>query len=171
MCYPITAANIRPSADEQILFTYKWYYLNKLFDLLDTVFFVLRKKTSQITVHHVSHHASMVVCSHITAFHLKDEESNLKMIAVNSFVHVVMHAYYLISGLGPSFQKYLYLKKYVTMLQLVEIIMLVSILVVKLINCRSSPAFLVLWLTVILIQFGLFTNFCWNTYLKKTKDT
>lgn len=36
-----------------------WYYFSKLIEFLDTVFFVLRKKTSQITFLHVYHHASM----------------------------------------------------------------------------------------------------------------
>lgn len=36
-----------------------WYYFSKLIEFLDTIFFVLRKKTSQITFLHVYHHASM----------------------------------------------------------------------------------------------------------------
>ncbi|KAF8783205.1 Elongation of very long chain fatty acids like protein [Argiope bruennichi] len=41
---------------------YFWhYYLLKYVDLLDTVFFVLRKKKSQITFLHVIHHAGMVL--------------------------------------------------------------------------------------------------------------
>lgn len=38
---------------------------------------------------------------------------------INSFVHVIMYAYYAISALGPSYQKYLWWKKYLTRLQLV----------------------------------------------------
>lgn len=36
-----------------------WYYFSKLVEFLDTIFFVLRKKTNQITFLHVYHHASM----------------------------------------------------------------------------------------------------------------
>ncbi|QQP58490.1 Elongation of very long chain fatty acids protein, partial [Caligus rogercresseyi] len=36
-------------------------YLSKLLDLLDTVFFVLRKKDNQITFLHVFHHVSMPI--------------------------------------------------------------------------------------------------------------
>lgn len=35
------------------------YFIMKVFDLLDTVFFVLRKKQSQISFLHVYHHAGM----------------------------------------------------------------------------------------------------------------
>lgn len=33
-----------------------WYMIAKLFDLLDTIFFVLRKKSNQITFLHIYHH-------------------------------------------------------------------------------------------------------------------
>ncbi|XP_014272635.1 very long chain fatty acid elongase 1 [Halyomorpha halys] len=170
VCDPITAANLRPSADEQVLFAYTYYYINKIVDLLDTVFFVLRKKTAQTTVHHIFHHTTMLICSHITVFHLTDEEINLKMMAINACSHLIMHIYYFMSGLGPTLQKYLYLKKYVTIIQIIEIVSLVIMLVVKLTNCHSSIAFVILWLTELIILFVLFTNFVWNTYLKEIKD-
>ena len=37
------------------------YFVIKIVDLLDTVLFALRKKSSQITFLHVFHHSSMVV--------------------------------------------------------------------------------------------------------------
>ena len=36
-----------------------WYYISKLVEFLDTVFFILRKKDNQISFLHVYHHASM----------------------------------------------------------------------------------------------------------------
>lgn len=38
---------------------------------------------------------------------------------INSFVHVIMYSYYGLSAIGPHMQKYLWWKKYITMLQLV----------------------------------------------------
>lgn len=35
--------------------------INKLLDLLDTIFFVLRKKQSHVTFLHVHHHVTMVM--------------------------------------------------------------------------------------------------------------
>ena len=40
---------------------------------------------------------------------------------LNSFVHVIMYSYYLLAALGPQVQKYLWWKKYITKLQLVNI--------------------------------------------------
>lgn len=39
---------------------------------------------------------------------------------VNSFIHVLMYSYYALSALGPKIEKYLWWKKYLTILQLVS---------------------------------------------------
>ena len=39
---------------------------------------------------------------------------------LNAFVHVVMYFYYGLSVLGPKYQKHLWWKRYVTVLQLVS---------------------------------------------------
>lgn len=40
---------------------------------------------------------------------------------VNSFVHVVMYTYYMLAACGPQLQRYLWWKKYITVLQMVRI--------------------------------------------------
>ena len=37
------------------------YYINKYIELLDTIFFVMRKKWNQVTFLHVYHHAIMPI--------------------------------------------------------------------------------------------------------------
>ena len=39
---------------------------------------------------------------------------------INSFVHIIMYAYYLLAAFGPTVQKYLWWKKYLTTLQMVK---------------------------------------------------
>ena len=39
---------------------------------------------------------------------------------INSFIHVVMYTYYGIAALGPQYQKYLWWKRYLTIMQLVS---------------------------------------------------
>ena len=39
---------------------------------------------------------------------------------VNSFIHVLMYTYYGLSALGPHMQKYLWWKRYLTVMQLVS---------------------------------------------------
>lgn len=38
---------------------------------------------------------------------------------LNSLVHTIMYSYYGLAALGPSVQKYLWWKRYITMIQLV----------------------------------------------------
>lgn len=41
------------------------YYIAKLTELLDTVFFVLRKKERQVSFLHLYHHTMMPICAFI----------------------------------------------------------------------------------------------------------
>ena len=47
-------------------------------------------------------------------------------VIINSFVHVVMYTYYLVAALGPEFKKYLWWKKYVTVLQIVSLMIKIA---------------------------------------------
>ena len=78
---------------------------------------VARKKFDNVSLLHVYHHSIMPINvwfgvrfipgGHGTFFGL-----------INAFVHIIMYTYYLISGLGPRFKKYVWWKIYVTKLQL-----------------------------------------------------
>lgn len=41
---------------------------------------------------------------------------------LNAFVHIIMYFYYMVSAMGPEFQKYIWWKKYLTTLQIVSYI-------------------------------------------------
>ncbi|NWQ88044.1 ELOV7 protein, partial [Burhinus bistriatus] len=100
------------------------YYFSKFIELLDTIFFVLRKKNNQVTFLHVFHHSIMpwtwwfgvkfAAGSGLGTFHA----------LLNCIVHVVMYTYYGICSLGPAYHKYLWWKKYMTTIQLVQFIMI-----------------------------------------------
>lgn len=97
-----------------------WYYISKLTEFADTVFFILRKKDSQVTYLHLYHHSltpleTWICCKFIAGGH--GTFSNL----INNAVHVVMYGYYMVSAMGPEYQKYLWWKKYLTTIQLVSI--------------------------------------------------
>ncbi|OWR40664.1 elongation of very long chain fatty acids protein AAEL008004-like isoform X1 [Danaus plexippus] len=100
-----------------------WYFFAKIVELLDTVFFVLRKKNRQITFLHLYHHTMMPICAWIGVRFLPGGHGTLLGV-INSFIHIVMYTYYLISGLGPQYQKYLWWKKHLTSMQLVQFVII-----------------------------------------------
>ncbi|KYO29156.1 elongation of very long chain fatty acids protein 7 [Alligator mississippiensis] len=99
------------------------YYFSKFIELLDTVFFVLRKKNSQVSFLHVLHHSIM---PWTWWFGVKFAPGGLGTFhaLVNCIVHVIMYTYYGLCALGPAYYKYLWWKKYMTSIQLVQFIII-----------------------------------------------
>ena len=95
------------------------YFINKYIEFGDTIFFVLRKKNNQISLLHVYHHAIMPLYAWIQVRFLPGGHE-IFVGLMNSFVHMVMYSYYLLSALGPRMQPYLWWKKYLTQLQLIQ---------------------------------------------------
>ena len=88
--------------DSEILLpVYKLYWLTKIYELLDTVFMILRHKQRQISFLHVYHHSSMIILSDL-AYHIYPWPAFAVYLALNSIVHVVLYAYYGLSALSPE---------------------------------------------------------------------
>lgn len=144
-----------------------WYFFSKIVELLDTVFFVLRKKQNQITVLHVYHHANMVISTWAYLKYIRGEQGVL-VGCLNSFVHVVMYSYYLLAALGPSVQKYLWWKKYITKLQLGQFIIVIMYLSSLIAMDCKMPKFLSVYMFFNAVIFlCLFTNFYRHAYIKR----
>ncbi|CAH1401414.1 unnamed protein product [Nezara viridula] len=146
-----------------------YFYLTKLVDLLDTVFFVLRKKQSQVTFLHIFHHTSMVFNMWVSLIYLREEVISIFGI-MNGTVHVIMYMYYFLAAFGPGIQKYLWWKKYLTKLQLVQFVIMIAISVkVKLIDCDCNPWFWTMWSFSVTVYFILFVHFYVTSYRKVKK--
>lgn len=94
------------------------YCACKYLDLFDTIFFVLRKKQIQITSLHIFHHAIMPTTAYL-AYKFFACDAVILVVMVNSFVHMVMYSYYLMASFGYGQS----VKKYITMLQLVQFVL------------------------------------------------
>ncbi|XP_037654655.1 elongation of very long chain fatty acids protein 7 isoform X1 [Choloepus didactylus] len=144
------------------------YYFSKFIELLDTIFFVLRKKNSQVTFLHVFHHTIM---PWTWWFGVKFAAGGLGTFHafLNSAVHVVMYSYYGLSALGPTYQKYLWWKKYLTSLQLVQFI-IVTIHISQFFfmeDCKYQfPIFLYIIMSYGCIFLLLFLHFWYRAYTK-----
>ncbi|KPP73670.1 elongation of very long chain fatty acids protein 7-like [Scleropages formosus] len=101
------------------------YYFSKFIEMLDTVFFVLRKKNSQVTFLHVYHHSIMPFT---WWFGVKFAPGGLGTFhaLLNCIVHVIMYTYYGLSAMGPAYHKYLWWKKHLTTIQLVQFVIVTS---------------------------------------------
>ncbi|XP_038655240.1 elongation of very long chain fatty acids protein 4a isoform X6 [Scyliorhinus canicula] len=95
-----------------------WYYVSKGIEYLDTVFFILRKKLNQVSFLHVYHHFTMFTLWWIGIKWVAGGQSFFGA-HMNAIIHVVMYLYYGLAACGPQFQKYLWWKRYLTILQLV----------------------------------------------------
>ncbi|CAD7673871.1 unnamed protein product [Nyctereutes procyonoides] len=120
-CQDLTSAG---EADVRVAKVLWWYYFSKSIEFLDTIFFVLRKKTSQITFLHVYHHASMFNIWWCVLNWIPCGQSFFGP-TLNSFIHILMYSYYGLS-VFPSMHKYLWWKKYLTQAQLVQFVLTIT---------------------------------------------
>ncbi|XP_046400881.1 elongation of very long chain fatty acids protein AAEL008004 [Ischnura elegans] len=144
-----------------------WYFFSKVIELLDTVFFVLRKKQNQVTFLHVYHHTITALFSWGYLKFLPGEQGIIIGV-LNSMVHVFMYFYYMLAAMGPRFQKYLWWKKYMTWIQLVQFcIMLTYLFSLLAFDCKLPKALTFFFGANALIFLFLFADFYRKAYKKK----
>uniref|UniRef100_A0A8D8SSM2 Elongation of very long chain fatty acids protein n=2 Tax=Cacopsylla melanoneura TaxID=428564 RepID=A0A8D8SSM2_9HEMI len=169
VCQPVTYVN---TEDEmRIANAVWWYYFSKLLEFCDTFFFILRKKDAQLSFLHVYHHSSMFFLWWIGIKWVPSGSTFLPAM-VNSFIHVLMYSYYALAALGPHIAKYLWWKKYLTILQLIQF---TTALILGINGIKSGCEF-PLWMQYLLVFYMitfilLFGNFYAKAYIKKDKDT
>ncbi|XP_076346380.1 very long chain fatty acid elongase 4-like isoform X2 [Tachypleus tridentatus] len=143
------------------------FYISKIVELLDTVFFILRKKFNQVSFLHCYHHCTIVFNTWMGVKYAPGGQ-NFLIGLLNSFVHVVMYAYYGLSALGPHMQKYLWWKRHLTQLQLVQFFALLAHMMSALVyNCGYPLWFATIQLLYIISLIILFINFYIKSYQKK----
>uniref|UniRef100_A0A8C0BU57 Elongation of very long chain fatty acids protein n=1 Tax=Buteo japonicus TaxID=224669 RepID=A0A8C0BU57_9AVES len=141
-----------------------WFFFSKVIELLDTVFFILRKKQEQVTFLHVYHHGTM----------LFNWWSGVKYVPggqaffigmLNSFVHIFMYGYYALASLGPRMHPYLWWKRYLTIMQLVITIAAHSSYNLFT-ECPFPDGFNAAVFLYILSLIALFLRFYYQTYIR-----
>ncbi|KAH6937212.1 hypothetical protein HPB50_025997 [Hyalomma asiaticum] len=143
-----------------------WYLMVRIADFLDTIFFVLRKKDSHISFLHVVHHILVVYNGWFGLTYGADGHLSLGVI-LNSFVHVVMYSYYFLSLLGPSVQKHLWWKRYLTQFQIVQFVMIFLHTILALfISCGYPRPHIYSMLSQLVFFVAMFVRF----YLKAYSD-
>nr|CAI5855023.1 unnamed protein product [Callosobruchus analis] len=102
-----------------LLRVYHLFFLTKLADLLETVFFVLRKRYRQVSFLHVYHHFGMFTMLWIAVKFFAGGHGSWVGL-VNSFVHVVMYTYYMLSAIDEKWKSNVTFKKFITQVQMIQ---------------------------------------------------
>lgn len=148
-----------------------WYFFSKFTEFPDTFFFVARKKFTQVSTLHVLHHGLMpffawAACRFVPGGH--ESFGGL----CNAFVHVWMYTYYCLSAFGPSVQPYLWWKRYLTRLQMVQFWLVFSHSALLLFtNPCGFPGYFSLFAAAhMALFFVLFAQFYTKAYTAKAQD-
>lgn len=168
ICQPVVYSN--DENEVNIAKALWWFYFSKCIEMMDTFFFVLKKKNNQISFLHVYHHATMFPIWWIGIKWVAGGQSFFGAM-VNSFIHVIMYSYYGISALGPQYQKYLWWKRYLTMLQLTQFYIGMVYALSSLYHDCDFPK----WMQYFGLFYGvtiiaLFLNFYIQEYIKKHNE-
>lgn len=146
-----------------------WYFLIRILDFADTLFFVLRKKFSHVSFLHVVHH-TLVVWNGWLFITFGADGQGILGVCINSFIHVVMYTYYFLAALGPSVQKYLWWKKYITKMQIIQFAVFIGFVCVPLFKDCGYPRFLTyLAASQCFFFLVLFVNFYIHTYTRSKR--
>lgn len=96
------------------------YWMSKYYELLDTVFMLLRHRLRQMSFLHVFHHASMAFLSDY-AYNYASWPPMAFGLAINAGIHIIMYSYYGLTAIFPleSFSW----KKCVTQLQILQFLL------------------------------------------------
>uniref|UniRef100_A0A6G1SH21 Elongation of very long chain fatty acids protein n=1 Tax=Aceria tosichella TaxID=561515 RepID=A0A6G1SH21_9ACAR len=125
-CFGCETINHHDRSSQAIeLLHYGWlFFISRIIEWLDTIFFVLRKKERQVTKLHVFHHSFVPL---ISWTYLKYHPGYTVAFFpfVNSLVHSIMYTYYLLATFGPKLQPYLWWKRYLTSLQIVQFVLII----------------------------------------------
>lgn len=144
-----------------------WYYISKPIEFFDTIMFILRKKTRQVTFLHVYHHVTMPLLWWIGIKWVAGGQSFFGAL-VNSSVHVIMYTYYGLSTMGPEMQKHLWWKRHITHYQLIQFVWGIMHCILSLyVECPFPK-----WMQYACITYAgsfiiLFTNFYIQNYFSK----
>ncbi|CAG9829107.1 unnamed protein product [Diabrotica balteata] len=168
-CSPIDYSN-KPNP-VKLLGAFYWIYVLKGIELIETIFFALRKKNNQITGLHIYHHGSTFFLAWLGCKFIGGGMASLPPF-VNSFIHVLMYTYYYLSSLGPEWQKKLQpWKPRLTMLQMIQFTLLIIHSLTALpSDCKVPRQFLLIYIPNVIVIFKMFYDFYTASYTPSKKQ-
>ncbi|CBY14081.1 unnamed protein product [Oikopleura dioica] len=173
--YNLGCVNARPySNDEQsnrMANASFLYFISKHIEFMDTFLFIVMQKWRNVSTLHVFHHSSMAYATWWTTKFAPTGYGTFGPM-LNSFIHVLMYSYYGLAALGPELRPYLWWKKYLTSLQMIQFCAVLAHMTNILCNhpgCQYPIGLNILQLVLCGIFLGMFAKFYRKTY--ETKPT
>ncbi|ERL91569.1 hypothetical protein D910_08899 [Dendroctonus ponderosae] len=124
----------------------------------------MRKKFDHVSTLHVIHHGIMPMSVWFGVKFTPGGHSTFFGF-LNTFVHVVMYSYYLVAALGERYQRYLWWKKYLTAIQMVQFVLVMAhAFQLLFIDCDYPKAFVWFIGMHALMFYFLFSKFYKQTY-------
>ncbi|KAM3959240.1 very long chain fatty acid elongase 7 [Aphomia sociella] len=148
-----------------------WTLLLKIFEMLETMFYILRKKDQQASFLHIYHHVSTFMFVWLGVKYIGGGIASFSPM-LNNAVHVIMYSYYLLSSEGnPSTKAFLAKhKKWLTAIQMVQFtVILVYSSQIFLPSCPAPLGVGVMFIPNVVLVYYMFYNFYRLNYLKKTQ--
>jgi len=163
------------TSDQEVEYYYVtigWvFFMSKIVEFLDTIFFILRKKNSQITFLHVYHHSMMTVFTWLGVKFLPGG-TNIIYPFLNSFIHAVMYTYYGLAAFGPKMRPYLWWKKYLTLMQISQfVVFLTQGILNSVYDCPFPKVFVYAVFIYTFTILCLFLNFYYKSYTLPKQHT
>lgn len=164
----------QPRDDEKLegnlmtLLELHWLFIFlRLFEFVETFFFILRKKFSQVSALHVYHHISTVALLWV---HLKFNGGLMDIYigSLNSCVHIIMYLYYFFSSFENLTKFTNKVKPFITFIQIVQLVVLFTHCCVALMSScgANKPAFILQSLNLALL-ISMFMKFYFKNFLSK----
>nr|ACO15214.1 Elongation of very long chain fatty acids protein AAEL008004 [Caligus clemensi] len=148
-----------------------WYFFSKFTEFMDTLIFVLRKKNNQVSFLHIFHHSSMPFFTWILLRWAPGGHETFGGV-LNTLVHVFMYAYYLLASFGPVLSPYLWWKKHLTTMQILQFVAVIaksSMVFLGVVDCGFPWQISLMSLSVVIPFIGLFFNYFHHQYSPKMK--
>lgn len=166
-CMDVDRSNSKSAA--KLAKTFYLIFLVKLLDLVETFFFLLRKKENQVSFLHVFHHICTLSISWLGSRYAPGG-SHITVFILNSFIHCLMYSYYQLSALG--YKKLDKWKRLLTTLQLIQFGIFITMSANQLRpGCQmlAKKEFAIIGFPVNLSFVYLFGQFYRGAYMKKKK--
>ncbi|CAH1154317.1 unnamed protein product [Phaedon cochleariae] len=148
-----------------------YYFLVKMSDFLDTIFFVLRKKNQQVTFLHLYHHFGMFLITWIDVKYFGGGHG-IWLGILNCPVHAIMYLYYTLAIFDEKWKTNATFKKFLTQLQMVQFLALIIIYGRPLFmaECRYPKIVCYFFVPQNFFMLVLFLDFYRKCYLRRNKS-